>query len=229
MLRNSIKLFNSGKIATKTNIFDCSLVKRAQIDEHSKILVPNFALPDSNRRHFSTSCSRWKVNREDRKVMLASMPKEDQGTEGERGFYLDSTVYGASDLFPDPDLPDRHFQGIRFAEIPVCHVKTTPNNTIISITDSEGRIYFKRSCGMEGFKNTRKGTNVAAQATGISTALKAIEIGVKQVRVKISGLGPGRMSSVKGLTMGGLNIVSVTDDTWINWTNNPRPKKRRRL
>jgi ribosomal protein S11 len=49
---------------------------------------------------------------------------------------------------------------------------------------------------MEGFKNTRKGTNIAAQATAISLSMKAIERGFKQVRVTVRGLGPGRMVSM---------------------------------
>lgn len=52
-----------------------------------------------------------------------------------------------------------------------------------------------RSCGMEGFKNTRKGTNIAAQATAISIATRIMERGIKSVRIAVRGLGPGRMVS----------------------------------
>lgn len=72
-------------------------------------------------------------------------------------------------MFPTLETPDMLFNGVRFADLPVCHIKTTPNNTIISVTDAKGReLYGYRSCGMEGFKNTRKGTNIAAQATAIT-------------------------------------------------------------
>lgn len=85
------------------------------------------------------------------------------------------------------------------------------------------------SCGMEGFKNTREGTNIAAQATAITLASNAVAKKYQNVRVTVRGLGPGRMSSIKGLTMAGLNVVSVTDVTPITFGRMPRPKKLRKL
>jgi small subunit ribosomal protein S11 len=85
-----------------------------------------------------------------------------------------------------------------------------------------------RSCGIEGFKNTRKGTNIAAQATAITFCGKVVDRGVKAARVVVRGLGPGRMSAIKGLQMGGLNIVSITDTTRVSWSG-PRPRKQRKL
>lgn len=85
-----------------------------------------------------------------------------------------------------------------------------------------------RSCGIEGFKNTRKGTNIAAQATAITISQRAIERGIKQVRIQVRGIGPGRMSAIKGLQMSGLQIVSISDNTPVSWTP-PRPRKQRRL
>lgn len=85
-----------------------------------------------------------------------------------------------------------------------------------------------RSCGVEGFKNTRKGTNIAAQATAITLSQRAIERGIKAVRIQVRGIGPGRMSAIKGVQMAGLNVVSVTDNTRVSW-NPPRPRKQRRL
>ncbi|KAL1397242.1 hypothetical protein pipiens_009907, partial [Culex pipiens pipiens] len=57
---------------------------------------------------------------------------------------------------------------------------------------------------------------------------KAIERGYKTVRVTVRGLGPGRMSAIKGLEMAGMNIVSITDSTRVSW-NPPRPRKQRKL
>lgn len=72
-------------------------------------------------------------------------------------------------MFPDHTTPDRLFNGVRFADIPICKIKTTPNNTIIHTIKAHGnKTLAYRSCGMEGFKNTRKGTNIAAQATAIT-------------------------------------------------------------
>lgn len=104
----------------------------------------------------------------------------------------------------------------------------SPNNTILNITDHKGKTQMIRSCGVEGFKNTRKGTNIAAQATAISISSRAIERGLKTVRVRVQGIGPGRMSAIKGLQMGGLDIISITDSTRVSW-NPPRPRKQKKL
>lgn len=85
-----------------------------------------------------------------------------------------------------------------------------------------------KSAGSEGFKNARRGTNFAGQQAAIATAKKAIDLGIKKVRVKVKGLGPGRKASVKGLELGGLNVSSVTDVTPVPH-NGCRPRKVRRL
>uniref|UniRef100_A0AAG5CQL3 28S ribosomal protein S11, mitochondrial n=1 Tax=Anopheles atroparvus TaxID=41427 RepID=A0AAG5CQL3_ANOAO len=165
---------------------------------------------------------------EDRKAMLASLPTKDEGTIGERSIDIDSMIDRKGSIFPDANTPTTLFYGVPFNEVPICHIRVSPNNTIISITDAKGVPQFIRSCGIEGFKNTRKGTNIAAQATAISISTRAIERGYKTVRVTVRGLGPGRMSAIKGLEMAGLNIISITDTTPVSW-NPPRPRKQRKL
>lgn len=73
-----------------------------------------------------------------------------------------------ANLFPDENTPKALFNGVPFKEIPVCNIRVSPNNTIINVTDYKGVPQIIRSCGVEGFKNTRKGTNIAAQATAIT-------------------------------------------------------------
>lgn len=165
---------------------------------------------------------------EDRKGMMASMPEKDEGTSGEKSIDIDTLIQKKEMFFPDIQISHQLFNGIPFAELPVCNIRVSPNNTIISVTDFKGVPRLIRSCGIEGFKNTRKGTNIAAQATAITISEKAIELGWKTVRVKVRGLGPGRMSAIKGLQMGGLNIVSITDSTPVSW-NPPRARKQRSL
>jgi len=131
-------------------------------------------------------------------------------------------------MFPDEDTPNQVIDGVRFCELPVVYIKATKNNTIVSVSDYKGVPLLLRSCGMEGFKNAKKGTNIAAQATAINASMKALEMGIKNVRVKIRGLGPGRMSSIKGMQMAGLNIVSISDTTPAE-EDCPRPRKARRL
>lgn len=121
------------------------------------------------------------------------------------------------------------FGGIPYYELPVIHIKATYNNTHVNITDHTGRrSYTRTTCGAEGFKKSKKGTTVAAQTVGIAAATKALEKGLKTVRVVVKGIGPGRQASIKGLQMGGVDIVSITDNTPIPHNGN-RPRKARRL
>lgn len=71
-------------------------------------------------------------------------------------------------MFPDINLPDRLFNGIPFKELPICHIRVSKNNTIVSFTDYHGKLMLINSCGIEGYKNCRKGTNIAGQATAIT-------------------------------------------------------------
>ncbi|OCT86810.1 hypothetical protein XELAEV_18020500mg, partial [Xenopus laevis] len=117
----------------------------------------------------------------------------------------------SKDFSPVPPLPGKSSQlrwgGKKFEEIPVVHVKATYNNTHIQVTSYESQSLVRTSCGTEGFKNAKKSTAVAAQTAGISAAAKAIGKGVSHVRVVVKGLGPGRLSAIKGLTMGGLEVI----------------------
>jgi len=151
------------------------------------------------------------------------------GNQGEMTMDIDMISRSKDDMFPDHLTPTKVFNGIKFDDLPICYIKATPNNTIMLTVKAHSHKHLAlRSCGMEGFKNTRKGTNIAAQATAITMANILKEKGVKTLRVVVQGLGPGRISSVKGLQMTGLEIVSVTDATRISW-NPPRPKKQRHL
>lgn len=127
-----------------------------------------------------------------------------------------------------PPMPGQEsslrWDGKKYDELAILHIKATYNNTHIQLTDSAGQSLVRTSCGAEGFKNIKKTTPVAAQATGISAATKALAKGVTFVRVVVKGLGPGRQPAIKGLTMGGLEIVSITDNTPVPH-NGCRPRK----
>lgn len=171
----------------------------------------------------SISClhsSAVRLKEGDRRSMLKGLPKPDDGSAGER---LDVGPYDKICEFPTPDTPNRLFDEIPYKDLPIIHIKTTKNNTIFSLCNRDGAFILCRTCGMEGFKNCRKGTNVAAQSTALSFSQKITRMGHKTVRVCIRGLGPGRMSSVKGLQMGGINIVSITDTTPISEVPKHRP------
>ncbi|XP_038668847.1 28S ribosomal protein S11, mitochondrial isoform X2 [Scyliorhinus canicula] len=116
----------------------------------------------------------------------------------------------------------------KYEDLHIVHIKATYNNTHIQVTTQEGQSMVRTSCGTEGFKNAKKGTPIAAQTAGISAAVKAIDQGISFVRVVVKGLGPGRLSAIKGLSMGGLQVVSITDNTPIPH-NGCRPRKARRM
>ncbi|XP_026149479.1 small ribosomal subunit protein uS11m [Mastacembelus armatus] len=153
------------------------------------------------------------------------------GLEQTKASSTDS-VKTSKDFSHLPPLPGQDsplsWGGRKFEELPVVHVKATYNNTHIQLIDSAGQSMVRTSCGTEGFKNIKKSTPIAAQTAGIAAAAKATVKGITFVRVVVKGLGPGRLSAIKGLTMGGLEVVSITDNTPVPH-NGCRPRKARRM
>lgn len=166
---------------------------------------------------------------DDKRAMIRSMPKKDEGSQGERSAEIDATGFSKVCEFPRLDTPDRLFNNIPFKELPIVHIKSSKNNTIFNLTNAEGKPIYSRSCGVDGFKNCRKGTNIAAQVTATAFGKVVSKMGYSTFRVCISGLGPGRMSSFKGLQMSGVNIVSITDSTPIFDFPKERPPAARSL
>jgi len=115
-----------------------------------------------------------------------------------------------------------------YKETPIVVVKTTQNNTLLYLYDHLSNPVTWTSAGIEGFQNSKRGTNYAGKVAAQSLAKRALEHGVKMVRVKLNGLGPGRHEAVKGLIESGLKIASFTDTTPTPH-NGPKPRKARRL
>ncbi|MBI5887418.1 MAG: 30S ribosomal protein S11 [Deltaproteobacteria bacterium] len=110
----------------------------------------------------------------------------------------------------------------------VAHIKSTFNNTIVSITDHAGNVLAWASAGGQGFKGSRKGTPFAAQVAAETAAKKAIDMGVKSVDVYINGPGAGRESALRSLQSAGFGISLIRDVTPLPH-NGCRPPKRRRV
>ena len=108
------------------------------------------------------------------------------------------------------------------------HIKSTFNNTIISITDPSGAVISWASAGTVGFKGSRKSTPFAAQLAAENAARKAQEHGVKKVDVFVKGPGSGRETAIRSLTAAGLEVGSIQDVT-PQAHNGCRPPKRRRV
>jgi len=108
------------------------------------------------------------------------------------------------------------------------HIKSTFNNTIVSITDSTGAVISWSSSGDVGFKGSRKSTPFAAQLAAESAARKAQEHGLKKVDVFVKGPGSGRETAIRSLQAAGLEVGSISDVT-PQAHNGCRPPKRRRV
>ena len=108
------------------------------------------------------------------------------------------------------------------------HIKSTFNNTIVSITDTTGAVISWASSGEVGFKGSRKSTPYAAQLAAEAAARRAQEHGMKKVDVFVKGPGSGRETAIRSLQAAGLEVGSITDVTPQAF-NGCRPPKRRRV
>jgi small subunit ribosomal protein S11 len=110
----------------------------------------------------------------------------------------------------------------------VAHVQATFNNTVITISDSNGDVLCWDSAGTVKFTGARKSTPFAAQRTAEAVAEKAIKLGMKEVEVRVKGPGSGRESAIRGLQAAGLQIRAIEDVTPLPH-DGCRPRKRRRV
>ena len=111
----------------------------------------------------------------------------------------------------------------------IVYIKSTFNNTIITITDKNGAVISKCSTGMVGFKGTKKSTPFAAQQAGNMAARKAIEVAnMQKIHVFVKGPGSGRETAIRAIQAAGLEVESIKDITPMPH-NGCRPRKRRRV
>jgi small subunit ribosomal protein S11 len=110
----------------------------------------------------------------------------------------------------------------------IAHVKATFNNTLVTITDTNGEVLCWASAGTVGFKGTRKSTPFAAQRAAERCAYAAKKFGMVEVEVRVKGPGSGRESAVTALQGAGIRISSIEDATPLPH-NGCRPAKRRRV
>lgn len=110
----------------------------------------------------------------------------------------------------------------------VAHIRSTFNNTIVTISDTEGNVLSWASAGGLGFRGSRKSTPFAAQMAAEEATKAAMEHGLKQVEVYVKGPGAGREAAIRALQATGLEVNSIKDVTPIPH-NGCRPPKRRRV
>ena len=110
----------------------------------------------------------------------------------------------------------------------LAHIQASFNNTIVTITDTEGNVIAWSSAGGIGFKGSRKGTPFAATQAAINAANAAKQVGLRSVDVRVTGPGSGRESAIRALQTLGIEVKSIRDVTPIPH-NGCRPAKRRRV
>jgi small subunit ribosomal protein S11 len=110
----------------------------------------------------------------------------------------------------------------------VAHIRSTFNNTIVTITDPHGNAIAWSSAGALGFKGSRKSTPYAAQMAAEAAAKASMEHGMKSLEVNVKGPGAGREAAIRALQAAGLEVTAIKDVTPVPH-NGCRPPKRRRV
>jgi small subunit ribosomal protein S11 len=109
----------------------------------------------------------------------------------------------------------------------VAHIKSTFNNTLITLSNQRGDVISWASAGKVGFKGSRKNTPYASQMAAENAAKEAMDLGLRQVDVEVKGPGAGREAAIRSLQAAGLEILSIKDVTPIPHNGCRPPKKRR--
>ncbi len=110
----------------------------------------------------------------------------------------------------------------------IAHIKATQNNTMVTITDTNGETLAWDSAGTIGFKGARKATPFAATRAAEQVGQKARKVGMQEIEVRVKGTGAGRESAVTGLASTGLRVTAIEDHTPVPH-NGCRPRKKRRV
>ncbi len=112
--------------------------------------------------------------------------------------------------------------------IGIAFIAASFNNTLVSITDTQGNLIAQCSSGAKGFRGSRKGTPFAAQQAAQEVARKAVEAGMRECEVRVKGPGGGRESAIRAINNAGIRVTAIRDTTPIPH-NGCRPPKRRRV
>ena len=107
------------------------------------------------------------------------------------------------------------------------HIFSTFNNTIVTVTDSQGNAVLSASAGAAGFKGSRKSTPFAARMAAETAMKEAQALGIQEVQVFVKGPGPGRESAIRAVQAQGMRVSSITDVTPVPHNGCRPPKKRR--
>ncbi|MBC8207045.1 MAG: 30S ribosomal protein S11 [Kiritimatiellales bacterium] len=141
----------------------------------------------------------------------------------------DRDIFAAIEGDKEEDAkPKRKMKGAKNIPYGIAFIKTTFNNTIVSLTDMKGEVVSWSSAGRCGFKGSRKSTAFAATTVAQEAARGAISHGMNEVEVRVQGPGAGRESAVRAIQAAGLRVSAIKDTTPVPH-NGCRPKKQRRV
>lgn len=107
------------------------------------------------------------------------------------------------------------------------HIYSTFNNTIVTVTDTQGNTVLSASAGTSGFKGSRKSTPFAARMAAETVMKEASNLGIQEVEIFVKGPGPGRESAIRAVQAQGMKVTSITDTTPVPHNGCRPPKKRR--
>jgi ribosomal protein S11 len=159
---------------------------------------------------------------------------------GEKGFNIDALAEAAQDWeaedgkegefqrFPDDDVFDQTFNGVKFKDLPIVTVVCHKNNTRMWAHDAKFNKLHYVSPKLCGFKNAAKRTAVAAQVAGSEMGQAMRNLNMRNVRIRVDGFNMGRVACIKGMSIAGVQIVSISDITRVDWGWSFRAKKRPR-
>ncbi len=159
----------------------------------------------------------------------ADAASEDKAAEKKPARERDRDIFAAIEGDKEEEAkPKRRMKGSKNIPYGIAFVKTTFNNTIVSLTDMKGEVIAWSSAGRCGFKGSRKSTAFAATTVAQEAARGASSHGMNEVEVRVQGPGAGRESAVRALQAAGLRVSAIKDTTPIPH-NGCRPKKQRRV
>jgi len=138
----------------------------------------------------------------------------------------DKVVDKTSEVSAEKKSTTKKSKNKRF-ESGILNIESTYNNTKLSLTDDKGNTIAWSSSGSLGFRGAKKGTPFAAAKVGEVVAEKAQNVGIKEVRVIVRGVGSGRESAIRGFISKGVNLISIQDRTPVPHNGPKAPKPRR--
>ena len=158
-------------------------------------------------------------------------PAKEEAAAPEKDERKSAEAPSAAELLSDDivaPVGKRKSKGNKNIPVGVVHVKSTFNNTIVSITDMNGAVISWGSAGRSGFKGSRKSTAYAATVVAQEAGRQAMQHGLQEVEVRLQGPGAGRESALRAIQAVGITVTSIRDVTPVPH-NGCRPPKRRRV